>query len=134
MARLSASVCAPPTNFDALLHQLVAGRQSLTVFSTAVANFSANRADAAMKIGIAKHEISGALAYLGTIEQQSNTLRLRVIAAFVQAVRHRLQADVVAIGHDLYVMIRMVSHESTSFVFAETKRKKHAPRAGTGQI
>jgi hypothetical protein len=87
-----------------------------------------------MKIGIAEHEISGALAYLGTIEQQSNMLRLRVVAAFVQTVRHRLQANVVAIGHDLYVWIRMVSHESTSFGFAETKRKKHAPRAGTGRI
>jgi hypothetical protein len=49
-----------------------------------------------------------------------------VIAALVQAVRHGLQTKVVAIGHDLYVMIRMVSHNGTSFVFARRWRKIHA--------
>jgi hypothetical protein len=78
-----ASVCAPPTNFSALLHHLVASPEPLTVFGTAVANFSAHRADPAMKIGIAQHEICSGLAYLGTVEEQCDVLRSRVVAAFV---------------------------------------------------
>ena len=89
---LSASVGVATAGSRALLHD-IAGSKPLAVFRAAIANFSANSADAAVHLGIAQHEIRGALAYLSTVEQQGNMLRLRVIAALVQAVGHRLQAD-----------------------------------------
>ena len=82
-SHLAASICAATAGLSALLHHIIAGTESLAVFGAAVANFSANRADAAMVLGITEHEICGGLAYLGTVEQQRNMLRPRMIASLV---------------------------------------------------
>ena len=74
-----------------------------------------------------KFAVRRTLAYLSTIEQQGNMLRSRMLAAFVQAVRHSLQADVVAIGHDLEIVIGMMGHNDILLLFPQVfRRKKHA--------
>ena len=126
LRHLPASFGAAAADLSALPHHVVSISQTFAVFGAAVANFGAHSTGTAMKLGIAQHEICGALADLGTVEQQNDVFAASVIAAFVQTVRHRLEANVVAIGHDLDVMIRMVSHNSTSFVSFHSRRKKHA--------
>jgi hypothetical protein len=43
-----------------------------------------------------------------------------------QTVRHRLEANVVTIGHDLYVVIGLMSHNNNLLVFNYTYGNKHA--------
>jgi hypothetical protein len=112
----------------ALPHHIVVGREFFAVLGAAVANFGANTTDVGMKIRVPQQEIRGGLAYLGTVQQQSEMIRVSVFTAFVQAVRHGFQTNVVTIGHDLYVMIGLMGHKDTSFVFAAIKRKKYAFR------
>jgi hypothetical protein len=52
-----------------------------------------------------------------------------MVAAFVQTVRQGLKANVVAIGHDLDVMIRMMSHTKHLLGLIDLRRNKNARRA-----
>jgi hypothetical protein len=128
LRHLPASLCAATAGLSALPHHVVTISQALAVFGAAVADFGTHATYAGVQLGISQHEISRRLADLDTVKQQGKVLRLRMIAAFVQAVRQSLQANVVAIGHDLYVMIRMVSHTKHLLCFIEVRRNKYAYR------
>jgi hypothetical protein len=114
LRHLSANLGAAATGLSALPHHVVSIGQTFAVFSAAVAYFGAGRTYSTMQLRVTQHEIRGGLAYLRTVEQQSNVFAASVIAAFVQTVRHRLEANVVAIGHDFDVLIGLVSHDDTS--------------------
>jgi hypothetical protein len=114
LRHLPASFGAAAADLSAVPHHVVSIGQTFAVFGAAVANFGAHSTGTAMKLGIAQHEICGALADLGTVEQQNDVFAASVIAAFVQTMRHSLQTNVVAIGHDFDVLIGLVSHDDTS--------------------
>jgi hypothetical protein len=87
---------ATPAELRAFLHLCVIC-EALAIDGASLADFGAGTAGKAMQGRSSNHEIGTGLADFGTVEQQTNVRRLSVLAAHVQTVRGRFQADAVAV-------------------------------------
>jgi hypothetical protein len=102
--------------------------EALAILGATLADLRAQAASLAMQRRVAQHEIGARLTNIGAVEQQTNMSGLRMSATHTQTVRHRFQADAVALQTILdtllnflillgHVLIAVVRHRSCSFPY-----------------
>jgi hypothetical protein len=80
----------------ALAEHLVIPGHALTLIGAGSANVRAHTAGELMPLRSAEHEVGAGLAYVGAVEQQPDVRRLGMLAAELEAVARRTDADRVA--------------------------------------
>lgn len=97
LRHLRARFGASPAHFRAALHHGVDRIHSITIVGATAADLGAYTARLVVHLGSPEHEIGAGLANLDAISHQADVIRLGVPASHLQTVRHRFQANGVAI-------------------------------------
>lgn len=93
---LAAALGAAPALLRATAHLVAV--EPLAGLGAAITGLGADTAGVVVERRAAEHEVSARVADVGAVEQRPDVLSGGVLAAFVQAVDDRRQADVVAVG------------------------------------